>query len=67
MFYECVATLGQVDLEFQRGYRRIDLASAYVLCHLISLGPVFQSSMGQNHSRENGGPVYSRPERVRGT
>ena len=44
-----------------------DLASAYVLCHLILLGPVFQSSIGQSHSRENGGPVYSRPERVRGT
>ena len=45
----------------------MDLASAYVLHRLILLGPVFQSSMGQNHSRENGGLVYSRPERVRGT
>ena len=37
------------------------------LSRLISSGPVFQSSVGQSHSRENGGPVYSRPERVRGT
>ena len=25
--------------------KQTDLASAYVLCHLISLGPVFESSM----------------------
>ena len=29
----------------------MDLASAHVLHHLILLGPVTQSGMGQNHSR----------------
>ena len=37
----------------------MDLASAYVLHRLISSGPVFQSSTGGNHSRENGGLVLS--------
>ena len=44
MFYKGVPTLGQVDSEFWRWRRWTDLASAYVLYHLISSGPVFQSS-----------------------
>ena len=40
--YECVPTPGQLGSEFQRGRGRTDLASAYVLCCLISLGSVFQ-------------------------
>ena len=31
------------------------------------IGPVFQSSMGQKHSRENEGLVCNRQERGRGT
>ena len=50
-FYKGVPTLGQVGSEFQRWHGRMDLASAYVLHRLISLGPAFQSGMGQNHSR----------------
>ena len=37
--------LDQVGSEFWRWHKQMDLASAYVLHHLILLGPVFQSSM----------------------
>ena len=63
-FYKCVPTLSQVDSEFWRGCGQTDLASGYVLCRLILSGPVFQSSMGENHSRENRGLVYSRVRRT---
>ena len=43
----------------------MDLASAYVLRCWILLGPVFQSSMGQNQSRENGGIWVGTGRRVR--
>ena len=66
-FYEGMPTPGQVVWNSGGGTDRwMDLASTYVLCRLISSGPVFQSSMGENHNRENEGLVYSRPERVRG-